>query len=328
MTIDAFPARACAALLLGCLLGCASGDASGPAASDASARVRRFEFDYAGAVTGLLPGASVRMWLPVATSDAHQDVELLARDVPGEARLTDEARFGDRLLYVEARADAAGEVPFALRYRVTRREVTPANAEAARDDGAAFLGADALVPVGGHPKEVLLAAGEPRGDALAKARALYDVVNARMTYDKPEGQPWGRGDASWACDAGFGNCTDFHSLFIALARGEGIPARFEIGFPLGGAPSGDVGGYHCWAWFLADGRWLPVDISEADKHPELTDYYFGHLTADRVTFSRGRDLLLEPRQAGPPLNFLVYPYVEVDGAPAGSLRKAFAYRDL
>src|SRR3712207_7840796 len=40
--------------------------------------------------------------------------------------------------------------------------------------------------------------------------------------------------------------------------------------------------YHCWAAFAPAGRgWVPVDISEADKHPEMTDYYFGNLTADR-----------------------------------------------
>jgi len=36
---------------------------------------------------------------------------------------------------------------------------------------------------------------------------------------------WGRGDAKWACDAKFGNCTDFHSYFMGLARSKGPPAR-------------------------------------------------------------------------------------------------------
>ena len=75
-----------------------------------------------------------------------------------------------------------------------------------------------------------------------------------------------------------------------------------------------MGGYHCWGWFFVAGKgWVPVDISEADKHPEMKEYYFGNLTADRVAFSVGRDLLLEPPQNGPPLNFFVYPYAEVDG---------------
>ena len=32
------------------------------------------------------------------------------------------------------------------------------------------------------------------------------------------GEGWGKGDAVYACDAGTGNCTDFHSYLIALAR--------------------------------------------------------------------------------------------------------------
>jgi hypothetical protein len=29
----------------------------------------------------------------------------------------------------------------------------------------------------------------------------------------------------------------------------------------------------------------------------------------------GRDLVLTPRQSGDPVNFLIYPYVEIDGRP-------------
>ena len=45
----------------------------------------------------------------------------------------------------------------------------------------------------------------------------------------------------------------------------------------------------------------------------MKDYYFGNLTEDRVTFCGGRDLELIPKQDGDPLNFFIYPYVEVDG---------------
>ena len=108
-----------------------------------------------------------------------------------------------------------------------------------------------------------------------------------------------------------GNCTDFHSLFIAIARSRGIPARFTIGFPLGTAASGKIPGYHCWAEFYSGGEWVPVDASEAWKHPQRRKYYFGHLDAARVAFTMGRDLVLKPPQHGEPLNFLIYPYAEM-----------------
>ena len=113
----------------------------------------------------------------------------------------------------------------------------------------------------------------------------------------------------------------------AVAR---IPAKFEIGFPLPDKRgAGDVAGYHCWAKFRPEGKgWIPVDISEANKHPEMRDYYFGNLTEDRVAFSTGRDLTLVPKQDGGPVNFLIYPYVEVDGKvwPQDRIEKQFSFQ--
>ena len=74
--------------------------------------------------------------------------------------------------------------------------------------------------------------------------------------------------------------------------------------------------------------WVPVDISEANKNPKMKDYYFGNLTEDRVTFTTGRDIDLVPKQDGAPLNFFIYPYVEVDGKPypADKVERKFASR--
>jgi transglutaminase-like putative cysteine protease len=184
--------------------------------------------------------------------------------------------------------------------------------------------------VGGKPLELLKGKEVPR-DQLAAARMFYDVVNKHMRYSK-EGTGWGRGDAVWACDSGYGNCSDFHSLFISLARSQKIPAKFEIGFPLPEKRgSGEVPGYHCWAKFRPGGKgWVPVDISEANKNPKMRNYYFGNLTEDRVAFSTGRDIDLVPKQDGEPLNFFVYPYVEVDGKayPQEKIQRKFSYKDL
>jgi hypothetical protein len=72
-----------------------------------------------------------------------------------------------------------------------------------------------------------------------------------------------------------------------------------------------------------------VDISEANKNPKRKDYYFGNLTEDRVTFTTGRDLELSPKQDGEPLNFFIYPYVEVGGKPypQEKIVRKFTYTD-
>jgi len=149
-----------------------------------------------------------------------------------------------------------------------------------------------------------------------------------MKYDK-SGTGWGRGDALYACDARRGNCTDFHALLIAMARSAGIPARFSIGLPIPRPRgSGEIAGYHCWAEMYVDGRgWVPVDSSEASKDPARREYFFGHHDEDRLEFSRGRHLTLEPAQQGPPLNFFVYPYAEVDGRPHEAIDRKFTFTD-
>jgi transglutaminase-like putative cysteine protease len=164
---------------------------------------------------------------------------------------------------------------------------------------------------------------------VEKAYAIYDYVFHTLRYDK-SGEGWGRGDAMWACDSKHGNCTDFHSLFIALMRADKIPARFEIGFPLpAGGSQGEIPGYHCWSEFYVSGLgWVPVDISEAWKDPARHDFFFGSLDTNRVQFTIGRDLTLVPPQSGPPLNYFVYPYVELNGQPYDHVEKKFSFRDL
>ncbi len=301
-------------------------------AKSVTPKSRTFEFTYAATVTGLPEGKTARVWLPVPPSNDEQHVALVGKELPAKERIGRESQYGNRILYFEAAAGADGKVPLRLTYRVLRREVRGDLSEPPRADEpvARYLEPDALVPVGGRPLDLIKKKEVPK-DQFAAARMLYDVVNAHMRYRKT-GTGWGRGDAVWACDNGYGNCSDFHSLFISLARSLKIPAKFEIGFPIPEKHgAGDIPGYHCWAKFRPEGKgWVPVDISEANKNPSMKDYYFGNLTADRVAFSTGRDLELVPRQDGPPVNFLIYPYVEVEGKPypADKVQKHFAYRDV
>jgi transglutaminase-like putative cysteine protease len=164
---------------------------------------------------------------------------------------------------------------------------------------------------------------------MEKARTLYDYIFNTMRYEKT-GTGWGRGDALWACDSHHGNCTDFHSVFISMARSQHIPAWFEIGFSIADDKAeSDVAGYHCWAEFYTAARgWFPVDISEAWRHPEKKDYFFGAHDVNRIQFSVGRDLLLRPEQAGERLNYFIYPYVELDGKEYPNVSIAFSFADV
>jgi len=186
------------------------------------------------------------------------------------------------------------------------------------------------VPITGKPLDLIKGKPLPE-EPMARAKAFYDLVNGHMKYDKTN-PGWGRGDSVWACDSKTGNCTDFHSLFISLARAHKIPAKFEIGFSIPEKRGkGPVAGYHCWAKFRPTEKgWVAVDISEANKEPKMKDYYFGNLTEDRVTLTTGRDIDLVPQQKGKALNYFIHPYAEVEGKPvaADKIKPANTYEDV
>jgi transglutaminase-like putative cysteine protease len=302
-----------------------------------ASRTRRFRFDYGFTLTGLKPGQKPRVWLPIPASNEAQTVQLGTQRVPVAAETHVEKKYGNRILYLEPEVTTAGDLTFDVAYDIERREVTAGKTETAADPETSkatdpaklFLAANTNVPIDGKPLE-LVQGVTLHNDLVERAKQLYNIVDQHVTYKK-EGTGWGRGDVLWVCDSKYGNCTDFHSLFISLTRAQGLPAKFEIGFLIPtDAKAGKIGGYHCWGWFHVAGRgWLPVDISEADKHPELKDYYFGNLTPDRVMFTVGRDIELEPKQDGPPLNFFVYPHVELDGQPLPreQIQLRFSYAD-
>jgi hypothetical protein len=298
---------------------------------------RHFTFHYAFTVKNVAAGEKLRVWIPAAHSDAFQDVKIVSATGDLPLKKTHESRYGNEMYYAEASKSKQSDVHFEIVYDVIRHErltlgvYAPHLEEAKLDDKErkGYLAPDVLVPVTGLPADLAAKTVAGKSTTLDKARAIYDYVFANMSYDKT-GTGWGRGDVLYACDAKKGNCTDFHSLFIAMARSQGIPARFEIGFPLPADKHAfEIAGYHCWAEFFDPQQgWIPVDISEAWKHPEKKDYFFGAHDANRFQFTLGRDLVLSPKQDGKPLNYFVYPYVEVGGKEYPNVSTAFSFADV
>lgn len=305
--------------------------------STATAPLRKFEFTYVAKIPALPADAKVsRIWIPLPQSDRYQTIRNLKIEAPFAYTERKDQEYGNEYLYVEVPASKIAQpADVRVTFAVTRREhrvplePRPASAPspASPADLQRYLQPDRLIPLQGVIGQ--LSAQETQGlqDPLAKARAIYNYVIATMRYDK-SGTGWGNGDAVWACTAKRGNCTDFHSLFIGMMRAAGIPARFEIGFPLPeDQHDGVIPGYHCWAEFYVEPYgWIPVDASEAWKHPDKKDYFFGAHDDNRVQLTIGRDIRLDPPQQGQPLNYFVYPYAELDGKPL-PLTSQFSFQD-
>ncbi|MFH1753236.1 MAG: transglutaminase domain-containing protein [Candidatus Omnitrophota bacterium] len=273
----------------------------------------RDEFDFLYRFKLPVIAEPARMWIPYPEKDAFQEVELKSTNLPKDYRILTESRYGNKSFFVELHPEDS-EKTFDINYHVQRIEKAGYAPES--DDWKKSIGADRLVPIGGDFKSTAEEVVKGKKGDLVRARAIYDHVIDHMRYIK-YGPGWGKGDASYACDARTGNCTDFHAYFTSLARSVGIPARFAIGAGIPSARNdGGVDGYHCWVEFYAEGKWWPVDISEADKYSSLSTYYFGHHPANRFEFSRGRDLVFEPGPESGPINFLAYPVLEIAGKPA------------
>lgn len=296
---------------------------------------RSFTFEYEIEIRDLPATArSVDVWLPVPEESPCQHVHALKTTSPVEGHILRERAYGDRIWHARIPVGDASSLRIIQQVEIVRHECSARNMgivdhELDGPQPNRFLEPNHLVPAAPRFARMARELTEGRTQATDRARALYDHVLRSMRYDKT-GTGWGRGDADFACDVGRGNCTDFHSLFIALCRAAGIPARFRIGFPLPpDRGSGSVGGYHCWAEFWTDEEgWIPVDISEAWKHPDLRDYFFGNIDENRIAYSMGRDLRLTPPQQGPPINFFIYPHVEVDGQPWDRVNRRFRYKNL
>lgn len=321
--------RLVAALLVAALAGAAGADPGPDALGD-----RAFSFTYEAEVQPPAGAGEVELWVPIPHT-AGQQIDDFALSGTTDPVVTPVGSWGDRVAHVRVRRPT-GVVHIVQRGRVRRpeqRATATGDAPAPLD---AALREAALAPT---PSVVVndevrtIAARETAGKTTprARARALYDWVWGHMRYDKST-PGWGLGDVPYCLRIGKGNCTDFHSLFMALARAADVPTRWNMGFPLAYGPPAPgervpVQGYHCWAefWDPTTG-WVPVDVSEARKHPELHDYFFGSLSGNRILFTRGRDVALgadpEARQ-----NYLIYPVARIDGVPYKEVTWSFTYQD-
>ncbi len=301
--------------------------------------VRSFRLTYEVSLPAIPNEAGeLKIWVPLSRSDEVQRIRRRVIQVPYAYRLTKDPQYGNEILFLDLKRPLPPALDLAIHYDAEVREVRPAMERAepfipdeVRRRLALHLESNQLMVVDDGIRELARSVTAHAGTPAEKARAIFQYVIERMRYEK-ETPGWGQGDTLRACAVGAGNCTDFHSLFISLARASGIPARFAIGLPVPQKPEGEIPGYHCWAEFYLQGAgWVPVDASEAWKDPQRTDYFFGTYDPNRLTVSLGRDVQLEPKPASSDfINIFFFPYVELDGMPLekGQFQTRFRFRDL
>jgi transglutaminase-like putative cysteine protease len=291
-------------------------------------------------------GREARLWLPYPVSDRDQLISdiRIAGDY-ATAEVTTDRVHGTPILYAEWPNEAKSR-KLSLAFKVSREEVLrrgfpPREVAWNPADYAQYLGASSLGPIDGAVKELADKITRDKPTVLAKARAIYDWACENM-YREPATVGCGKGDVCFLLQKPGGKCTDISSVFIALARASGIPAREIFGLRLGKKAEEDITGWqHCWAEFFVPGYgWVPADPADVRKAMlveklELDDpktrayreYFWGGIDPFRFRLAVGRDLVLNPPQAGAPLNTFGYPYAEIGGQPLDFYDpKNFAYR--
>jgi len=290
-------------------------------------------------------GEFVRLWLPYPVSDRYQTIEDIrfGGNYAAAGVYTDKAN-GTPILYAEW-PPAATSRKLYLSFRVERQEILRtklADTEPAWNpaDYAEYLAPTSLGPTSGAVREVADSIVKGKTTTLAKAKAIYDWTIENM-YRDPETRGCGKGDVCALLLKPGGKCTDISSVFVALCRAAGVPAREIFGLRLGKSAEQDITTWqHCWAEvFIPGSGWMPADPADvrkamlvdklaldSDKVRELRDYFWGGIDAYRFKLAVGRDLTLNPPQSGGMLNTFGYPYAEAAGKPLDFYDpKTFAY---
>src|SRR6266699_3238476 len=148
----------------------------------------QFEFVYRVKLPEIKGDA--RVWIPLAKTDAFQNVTEQQMNIPMKWEKVQDRDYGNEICVLSLEPKDSGKT-IELRYRVVRKEK---GAYRATDTEAArYLRPEKLVPVNETFKTLAEKAAAGKTDDLDRAKALYDHVISRMRYDK-SGTGWGRGD--------------------------------------------------------------------------------------------------------------------------------------
>jgi transglutaminase-like putative cysteine protease len=297
-------------------------------------------------LSGRSQGQTARLWIPYPVSDRDQlisDIQI-SGDYSNIGVYTDRY-YGTPILYAEWPKDATSR-KLKFSFKVERQEVSRRifpNQEPNWNpaDYEKYLKPTSLGPIGGEVKKQADAITKGKKTVMKKAKAIYDWICENM-YRDPKTIGCGKGDVCQLLERPGGKCTDISSVFIALARASGVPAREVFGVRLGKKPQQDVTTWqHCWAEFFLPGYgWVSVDPADVRKKMLVEkldlkdaktnayrDYFWGNIDPYRVVIAHGRDIVLNPPQEGAPLNTFGYPYAEVGGHPIDFYDPAsFVYR--
>jgi len=317
---------------------------------------RHAQFDVRHELTVKIPDGAkkVRVWFALPLDVSPQKVSGLKIESERPYRIETDSQ-GNKTVYVEADAPGEKEIHILATFNLERAEIRgqidPAQAQPLSADERArlapYLEPNTNIVIDDTIRALARQIVGDETNTLKAARKIYDWVLTHIDYwvkDPAHHKASPVGSSEYCLATKTGNCSDFSSLWSALARASGIPTRMVYGAFFKAELDGkDIDqSYHCWTeFYVGNIGWISQDVAVANifvgdipltkenevlvrrttadgyhgPDPAKVDYYFGNLDERRVAWSVGRDLTLSPKQDAGPVNALPKAYVEVDGKP-------------
>jgi transglutaminase-like putative cysteine protease len=172
---------------------------------------------------------------------------------------------------------AGGELEVTLK-RGAGDPVTDAARAAGLESGGDIDSTNAAIVA--KARELTVGLESPAERVSALRRFVFTALEKRLATWIPT--------ASAILERGVGDCTEHTTLFVALCRAAGVPARPVFGVAYLGAGSRAFG-YHAWAEVALGGRWVAVDPTWDEASADAT-----HLVLGRDLMALATVLTAEP----------------------------------
>lgn len=311
-----------------------------------------------------------KLWIPLPSNTAYQDIKSLTYSGNYQnAYITENNQYGAKTLFA-IWDEKAEKRDLKVTLVVETRDREPMAQKALENyqvpekivygiDVQPYLLPTEHIKTDGIVKEFAEKIVGNEKNPLKQAELIHKWIVANMERDNSV-LGCGDGDVEKILTSGklSGKCTDINSVFVALARAVGIPAREVFGIRLGRpikmneysktafgkadeqGVANVSGGQHCRAeFYLAGFGWIPVDSADVAKMrleekksvddpatQAVSKYLFGNWEMNWMGYNHARDFELYPQPELAPLNNFGYPYAEIGGDPFNSFDpKVFKY---
>ncbi|SEQ06368.1 Transglutaminase-like enzyme, putative cysteine protease [Faunimonas pinastri] len=272
---------------------------------------------------------AAQLWLPVIQSaEGYQKASAPKWSTAADsARLAQDPTYAAGILHVNWSGEASPSVEMKQIVSTRDRDASQ-GLKATADELALELQPTPSMPTDGIVKATAMKIVGDRTRPEDRARAIYDWV-VDNTFRDAKVQGCGSGNVRQMLETGYfgGKCADISSLFVALSRAAGIPARDVFGIRVADSgtfkcigKSGDISkAQHCRAEiYLEPQGWVPVDPADVRKvvleeklpldNPAVQAFRaksFGNWEMNWVGFNSARDIVLPGGHERE--DFLMYP---------------------